>query len=106
MSLSPAEQSIIEEAIQLGVLDAARTPSYLPGWPCTLMSFGLALPTLGFSLVFVPLIWVAQHEHTGSRIAKLRDRLKRTSFPAVGSASATGVAGNPRVESGMGAAAN
>jgi hypothetical protein len=106
VSLSPAEQSIIEEAIQLGVLDAARTPSYLPGWSCTLMSFGLALPTLGFSLVFVPLIWVAQHEHTGSRITKLRERLKSTGGPAADHARAMGLAGNPGAESGMGAAAN
>ena len=104
MSLSPEEQSVIEEAIRLGVLDAARTPSYLPGWSCTLLSFGLALPTLGYSLVFVPLIWVAQHEHTGSRIAALRKRLEGKVGPTRQPAWAMGLAGSPRAEMGMGAA--
>lgn len=104
MSLNPEEQSVIEEAIRLGVLDAASTPSYLPGWSCTLLSFGLALPTLGYSLIFVPLIWVAQHEHTGSRIAELRKRLELPSGQTFQSAWAMGLAGSPRAEVGMGAA--
>jgi len=104
VSLNPEEQSVIEEAIRLGVLDAAHTPSYLPGWTCTLLSFGLALPTLGYSLIFVPLIWVAQHEHTGSRIAELRKRLERSSGLAFQPAWAMGLAGSSRAEVGMGAA--
>jgi hypothetical protein len=104
VALTPEEQSVIEEAIRLGVLDAARTPSYLPGWSCTLLSFGLALPTLGYSLILVPLIWVAQHEHTGSRIANLRERLKPTGGHARETAWAMGLAGTPRAEVGLGAA--
>jgi hypothetical protein len=104
VALRPEEQSVIEDAIRLGLLDAARTPSYLPGWSCTLLSFGLALPTLGYSLVFVPLIWVAQHELTGSRIAALRKRLEGMGGPVRQPAWAMGLAGPPRAEVGMGAA--
>lgn len=37
-----------------------------------LLSFGLALPTLGSVLIFMPLIGVAQQEHPGSPTAERR----------------------------------
>ena len=84
-----------EEAIRLGLLAAARPPFALPGWSRTLLSFGLALPTLGYMRVFVPLIRVAQHDHTGHHIAELRERIKRKGRPARDPPWAIRLAGPP-----------
>jgi len=53
--LTPDEDRIVQAAKQRGLL---------------------ALPTLGFSLLFVPILWVVQHEITAGRIARLRERLE------------------------------
>jgi hypothetical protein len=48
------------------------TAAYLsPGW-CTALSLGLALPTLGTSLLLVPILWVMQHDRTAARLGRLR----------------------------------
>ena len=36
----------------------------------------LALPTFGYSLIVVPILWVAQHDQTIRRLAHLRDQLE------------------------------
>ncbi len=76
MGLTPDEECIVQTAAQCGLLVNQAAPGYLPAWSCTLLSCLLALPTLGLSLLFVPILWVAQHERTAARIARLRARLE------------------------------
>ncbi len=63
----------------MGLEGATRPPAYLsPQW-CTALSLWLALPTLGYSLIFVPLLWVIQHDRTATRLARLRLELEEVS---------------------------
>ena len=76
MGLTPEEETVVQEAIRQGLVSQHSTPSYLPASWCTLLSFVLAPPSLGFSLLLVPLLWVAQHDLTTYRIGRLRQRLR------------------------------
>jgi hypothetical protein len=74
--LPPEEQAIVCRAQELGLSGASPSPAYLcPDW-CTGLSLALAIPTLGYSLLFVPILWVAQHERTLRRLAHLRGQLE------------------------------
>ncbi|MCP9848471.1 hypothetical protein [Cyanobium sp. Morenito 9A2] len=77
MAHSAEERSIVMEAVRCGLLDPNDTPTYFPPRYCTPLSLLLVPFTLGFSLLFVPILWVAQHEITGQRMARLREKLQR-----------------------------
>jgi len=53
------DQVIVDRALALGLNDAVPPPAYLSPHLCTVLSFLLAVPTLGFSIVLVPILWVA-----------------------------------------------
>lgn len=73
----PAEQrALVEVARSRGLCSTAPDPAYLSPGLCTALSFLLAVPTLGFSLVFVPILWVAQYERTDHRLRQLRRQLE------------------------------
>ena len=67
--------SLVAEARRRGLLSSQRDPAYLSPGLCTALSFLLALPTLGFSLVFVPIAWVVQYELTDHKLTRLRQQL-------------------------------
>lgn len=70
------EQAIVCKAQALGLPDSLPAPAYLsPNW-CMALSLILALPTLGYSLIAVPILWVAQHDRTAHRLALLRRQLE------------------------------
>jgi hypothetical protein len=75
--LPPEDQVIVEQARGIGLLAGADAPAYLSPDLCTALSLLLAVPTLGYSLLFVPIAWVAQHERTNHRLARLRGQLER-----------------------------
>ena len=77
--LPPEQHALVEAARRLGLSGKAPDPAYLSPWLCTTLSFLLMVPTLGFSLVFVPILWVAQHEHTDHRLLRLRQQLEQAS---------------------------
>lgn len=79
--LSPREKAIVARALDLDLL-ADRPPAYLSPNLCTALSLVLAIPTLGFSLLLVPIAWVAQYEHTAGRIEALRRRIEGLGPPA------------------------
>lgn len=61
----------------MGLRGATPPPAYLsPRW-CTALSLCLILPTLGYSLIVVPLLWVIQHDRTAARLARLRLELEK-----------------------------
>jgi len=72
--LNPEEAAVVERARRLGLI-SRDAPAYLHPDLCTLVSLALAVPTLGFSLLFVPILWVAQYDLTSRRIEALRLRL-------------------------------
>jgi hypothetical protein len=74
--LPPEEQVIVCRAQQLGLAAASPTPAYLHPDLCTVISLVLAIPTLGYSLIFVPILWIAQHDQTMRRLADLRGQLE------------------------------
>jgi hypothetical protein len=77
--LPPDEQEIVSRARILGLDGAIPSPSYLsPQW-CTALSLWLAVPTLGYSLIFVPLLWVIQHDRTATKLTRLRLELEEVS---------------------------
>jgi hypothetical protein len=76
MGFTPEEETVVREAIRQGLVSEDATPSYLPTSWCTLLTFVLAPPSLGLSLLLVPLLWVAQHDLTSHRIGRLRQRLR------------------------------
>lgn len=77
--LPPEEQALVCRAQALGLDGAYPTPAYFaPGW-CTALSLLLALPTIGFSLLIVPILWVVQHDRTMGRLARLRLQLDKHS---------------------------
>jgi hypothetical protein len=75
MTLSSEELAIVRQAREQGLLDREESIAYLPGWLCSALSIALVPLSLGFSLVFVPIVWIAQHERTATRIARLRHQL-------------------------------
>ncbi len=78
--LPPEEQGIVCRAQALQLRGASPTPAYLsPNW-CIGLSLALVLPTLGASLVVVPMVWIAQHDRTNSRLAALRQQLDALSL--------------------------
>ena len=84
MRFLPAEdQVIVDRALALGLNGAVPAPAYLSPNLCTALSFLLAVPSLGFSLVLVPILWVAQHDHTKHRILGLRKQLEKDSYRVV-----------------------
>lgn len=83
MGFTPEEETVVQEAIRQGLVSQHSIPSYLPASWCTLLAFGLAPPSLGFSLLLVPLLWVAQHDHTSHRISLLRQRLRSNNEPPI-----------------------
>jgi len=72
--LSPEERAIVDQARRLQLLSDSP-PAYLSPNLCTALSLVLAIPTLGFSLLFVPIVWVAQYDHTARKIATLKIRI-------------------------------
>lgn len=70
--LPPEEHDIVVQARALGLEGASPGPAYLsPRW-CTALSLCLIVPTFGYSLIVVPLLWVIQHDRTAARLARLR----------------------------------
>jgi hypothetical protein len=81
MRFLPAEeQVIVDRALELGLNGAVPAPAYLSPNLCTVLSFLLAVPSLGFSLVLVPILWVAQYDRTKHRIMDLRKQLEKDSY--------------------------
>ena len=84
MRFLPAEdQVVVDQALALGLDDAVPAPAYLSPNLCTVLSFLLAVPSLGFSLVLVPILWVAQYDRTKHRIMGLRKQLEKDSYRVV-----------------------
>jgi len=81
--LPPEDQVIVDRALALGLNDAVPAPAYLSPQLCTALSFLLAVPSLGFSLVLIPIIWVAQHDRTKHRIMGLRKQLEKDTYRVV-----------------------
>ena len=81
--LPSQEQAIVDQAVALGLNDAAPPPAYLSPHLCTALSFLLAVPSFGFSLVFVPILWIAQYERTNHRILCMRKALEQDSYGLV-----------------------
>jgi hypothetical protein len=75
MTLSGEEFAIVRQARDAGLLEQEESLAYLPGWLCSVLSIALVPLSLGFSLVFVPIVWIAQHDRTATRIARLRHQL-------------------------------
>jgi len=74
------DKAIIDQALELGLQDGISPPAYLSPHLCTALSFLLAVPSLGFSLVLVPILWVAQYDQTKHRIMGLRKQLEKDSY--------------------------
>jgi len=75
MTLSSEELAIVHQARHQGLLQQEESLAYLPAWQCSVLSIALVPLSLGFSLVFVPIMWIAQHDRTATRIARLRHQL-------------------------------
>lgn len=73
--LAPDQLALVEEARRRGLSGCDPAPGYLSPGLCTALSLLLAVPTLGYSLVFVPILWVAQYERTDHRLRQLRRQL-------------------------------
>ena len=83
MRFLPCEdQAIVEQALKLGLYDGVSPPSYLSPHLCTALSFLLAVPSLGFSLLLVPILWVVQYDRTKHRILCLQKQLETQRNPA------------------------
>jgi uncharacterized iron-regulated membrane protein len=74
--LNAQEQRLVQRALAAGLLEPTRTPAYGSARLCTLISLALALPTLGTSLLVVPLLWVLQHDRTATNLARLQRELE------------------------------
>ena len=74
--LPPEASAIVELAQRQGLLDNQKPPTYLAPNLCTVLSLMLAVPSLGYSLLFMPLVWVAQHDRTNRRLQQLRLQLQ------------------------------
>ena len=91
--LPPEAHTLVQQARSRGLLDARNAPSYLSPGLCTPLALLLAVPTFGYSLLFVPIVWVAQHERTNHRLERLRRQLERS--VASGDAAPSGAAPEP-----------
>ena len=80
--LQPEDQAILDQALELGLHDGVALPAYLSPHLCTALSFLLAVPSLGFSLVLVPILWVAHYDRTKHRILCLQKQLETQQKPA------------------------
>ena len=81
MRFLPSEdQVVVDRALALGLNGTVPAPAYLSPQLCTALSFLLAVPTLGFSLVLIPILWVAQHDRTKHRIMGLRKQLEKDNY--------------------------
>ena len=81
MRFLPSEdQVIVDRALALGLNDAVPPPAYLAPHLCTILSILLVVPTLGFSLVIVPIFWVAQYDRTKHRIIGLQKQLEKDPY--------------------------
>jgi len=80
--LPPEDQAVLDQALELGLHDGVSLPAYLSPHLCTALSFLLAVPSLGFSLVLVPILWVAQYDRTKHRILCLQQQLETQQSPA------------------------
>jgi hypothetical protein len=77
MRFLPSEdQAIVDQALALRLQDGVPPPAYWSPHLCTALSFLLAVPSLGFSLVLVPILWVAQYERTKYHIQSLQKLLE------------------------------
>jgi hypothetical protein len=74
--LACEDQAIVDQALEQGLHDVAPPPAYWSPHLCTTLSFLLAVPSLGFSLVLVPILWVAQYDRTQHRIMCLQKQLE------------------------------
>jgi nitrate reductase beta subunit len=75
--LPPEDVAIVCHAQKLCLPEAFPSPAYLcPNW-CMALTLVLALPTFGYSFVFVPILWVIQHDRTANRLTRLRLELNR-----------------------------
>jgi hypothetical protein len=94
MTLSGEEFAIVRQARDAGLLEQEESLAYLPGWLCSVLSIALVPLSLGFSLVFVPIVWIAQHDRTATRIARLRHQLS-SACPLCGGKERQDFAGFP-----------
>ncbi len=78
MTLSPAEQSVIQRARQEGLIAEHQRFEYLDDRPCIVLSIVLVPLTLGISLLLVPILWVVQHDRNAAAIARLQQLLQQT----------------------------
>ena len=74
------DQVIVDRALALGLNDAVPPPAYLSPHLCTALSLLLAVPSFGFSLLLVPILWVAQYDRTKHRIICLQKQLEQDSY--------------------------
>jgi hypothetical protein len=86
--LSPEQLALVDEARRRGLSGSDPAPGYLAPGLCTAVSLLLAVPTLGYSLVFVPILWVAQYERTDHRLRLLRRQLEQGGSPGASGTSA------------------
>lgn len=92
--LPPEEQCLVARAQASGLPEAYPAPGYLCPNLCTALSLFLMVPTYGLSLLFVPILWVVQHDRTDHRLNRLRQQLQKDlarpiSTAAAGAASKT-----------------
>ena len=92
--LPPEEQRLVAKAQARCLPEAFPAPGYLSPDLCTVLSLVLALPTYGYSLLLVPILWVAQYDRTEQRLHRLRQQLANDSVDpmepiAAGAASET-----------------
>lgn len=101
LNLPPEYQALVKKARSFGLLDMDEVLGYLSPDLCTLLSLLLALPTLGYSLLLVPIVWVAQSERTNTRLNRLRQAVARIESGSEVSAAATAGAVNSGMEQEM-----
>jgi hypothetical protein len=75
--LPPEARTIVERAQRHGLPGSQPPPAYLAPDLCTVLSLLLVVPTLGYSLLLMPLVWVGQHERTNRRLERLRLQLEQ-----------------------------
>jgi hypothetical protein len=75
--LPPQHQALVDKARRCGLLEGDAAPAYLSPNLCTALSLVLAVPTLGYSLLLVPIVWVAQSERTTRRLERLGQAVAR-----------------------------
>lgn len=86
--LSAEQLSLLAEARRCGLQGCDPAPGFLSPALCTTLALLLALPSFGFSLLLVPILWLVQYEHTDHRLRQLRRQLDQQ---AGASAAAAGL---------------